>query len=215
MDFVWSVSGRDAFFADTHRARYLKSSAIINAPDASVPLYAIQLATSDRSLLYATDSLVLFDTPSGYRLIPNSQADTIAGRYNGRFGVHDQDIALRIDTAKFTSFWKPLVRDLTNGQIAKIPVTDVEGAYREVLRYTSDQLPSSFTAGELRSLLPRPLAPEFGVALGTAGQARQDDFEPSSEPLSRRLITHKRQLAPTDDQTSDAERERVILEQPG
>jgi hypothetical protein len=200
MDFVWSSSGRQAFFADTHRARYLKSSAIINPPHGSTPLHAIQLIASYRSLMYATDSLVLFDTPSGYRLTPNVQADAIAGRYNSYSGRNDPDVALRIDTAKFKAIWKPLGPDPTNGQLDQFPVIDIEGIYRAVLQQTckSSGALSAFTASKLKSIIPRPIAPEAGVALGTAIMA-ETEAEPCSEPPSRRLIPKKRRLQQQDE----------------
>jgi hypothetical protein len=199
MDFVWSAGGRQAFFADTHRARYLKSSAIINPPHGSTPLYAIQLIGSIRTLLYATDSLVLFDGPSGYRLIHNAQADAIAGRHTGWFARQDPDHNLRIDTAKFKAIWTP-DQDPTDGQIEQFLPLDVEGVYRTVLQHkSSGLLPSAFTAGDLKSIIPRPIAPETGVALGTtigigAQVGTAPSSEPSSEPPTRRLISKKRAL---------------------
>lgn len=202
MDFVWSAKGSAAFFSDTHRARYLKSSAIMNPPHDSTPLYALQHVSSERGLLYATavDSMVILDGPTGHRFVTTSRADAIAGRYTGRFGRTDPDLALRIHTSRFKGIWKPLEADSAASHLAELPILDAESLYRSIRQFVSSgQIRSTFTAGELRNILPRPAAPELGAMLGSKIQRGVDDEEeeadigqPQAGPPSKRLVTRRR-----------------------
>jgi len=43
MHYEWSVKSRACFNTNSHRARYLKSDALMNPPSDPTPLYAIQV----------------------------------------------------------------------------------------------------------------------------------------------------------------------------
>lgn len=185
MPFNWNQRTYDAFIADSHRGRYLRSSIINNAPNDETPLYAIQFI-SQRAPIFVTTtpSLVFFATDSAYYVASTQELVSILG----------QD---KKDDSKFTPApWLWDESSLDKGKdnrrakaeaMVRFYVPSLEDAYHRIISYCSagGSLHETFTPSELRSIIPRPSASSatsVGSALG-AGK--------SSEPPSRRGEKHK------------------------
>ena len=209
MDFVWDDEARSAFFADTHRGRYLRSDFIMNGPPSETPLYCIQYLGAMNDQLFATphESLAIFSTSSSNYVFTMSELKR-------QLEKAPQN---RLSAPQY--LWKPELLD--NGKskmydykkrqrdgLEPSAVDNLEGVYAELLGYCAGpqrRLWQSSTAEEVTQLLPRPAqAATVGTALGE-GQ--------SAEPRSRRGETRKRPAKPErgdTDATDDQDKREVM-----
>lgn len=191
MDFVWNESTRNDFLANSHRARYLRSSAIINPPRPVTPLFAIQFAAFNNVPLYLTphESLIILAPSSGYYLLSTSDATRICATTP----VRNADLAtptrrLRIPPGLWTD--SPSLAT-TGFDPYWIEAASLHSLYQSICRMTvHGNVAPNWTAADLRSIIRRPTDPEPGVGLGTSVNCT--GIERAAEPPSRRLIGRKR-----------------------
>lgn len=166
-NFAWSSADARNFFADCHRARYLKSSFLANTPPHYIPLYAIQY-TPQWSPVYITapPSLAVFVTSTAYYVLDTSMLQQIVGedkKDNHKIGSTNWlwD-ASSLEKGKDSSQRKEKYRAIKQNESPTL-----EDVYNTVVRScTLGGLESSFTSAELQGLVPRP-DPQNAAAAGT------------------------------------------------
>lgn len=160
-----------AFFDSSHRARFLKSNAILNPPLMQTPLFAIQLMHIENIPLFATnpESLVIFSTSSAYFVTSTKDLDNSLRRKVSRSKAF-RELRLEIPLQIFKSS-DASERDL--GQRCK----SLESLYDAITMRCSTLLPT-FTAKQLREeIIPRPsdpLSQRAGIPLGTPFPKEED-----------------------------------------
>ena len=168
MPLAWSDQTYTGFTADTHRARYLRSSALVSASALlDCPLYPIQYAIR-RCPVFATssESQVIFATPSGYYVSSTSELEEILGL---------EKKGSKLASANWLWDEKSLDkgRDDRRSKFAAMGVYHVaslEAVYDELMRRCSANNPNAvaLTSQELQALIPRPSsqAADVGRQLG-------------------------------------------------
>lgn len=170
-------------------------------------MYAIQYATGSRYPLYATssNSLAILATSSTFYLASTAELEQHIGRWpKDKRPPTCSNPKSRIDTAPYLWTATKKANEIETQDVMKrlFEVNDIETLYDMIIqRCEPGSMTASFTARELQNLLPRPTAPESGVALGTPigiappeeedirdeeGEAVNKQAGDSSNPKSRR-----------------------------
>lgn len=204
MNYVWSNESRQAFLDESHRGRYLKSDIMINPPQSRVPLYAIQYVASNNQAIYKTqiDSLVLLAATESFFLVKTSDLERIGGDWpsKGKKPARGPEPEKRLDTAGYV--WDRHKDTVKADAMIPHRVRAVEDLYHRIVnRCNPTDLPSTFDAGELRTLIPRPEAPEAGLPLGVSNG---DQSFKSAYAASRRG-EYRRKKARTESKYEDSD----------
>lgn len=179
MNFKWTARARRNFFADSQRARYLRSSILANPPPNSTPLYGIQYAVQ-RCPVFATseNTLVIFATKDRYYLCRTSELETILGMEGAqtrKFGsanwLWDRD---SLEKGKDR-------RKEKDAAMSAHSMLSLEDVFHSIIaQIRTSELPESYTVAGLKHVIPRP-TPESAASIGTPlGSGR------SADPPSRR-----------------------------
>lgn len=185
MNYVWSEESTSNFLAESQRGRYLKCDFMINPPRDMTPLYAIQYVSHRNQALYATpiDSLILAATKSSFYLTKCSTLEKVSGRWpSNKRKPRGPDPEHRLNTAPY--LWSGEDDEEKAAALQTDRKMSLEEVYNSVVtQCTPTDLSSSFSAIQLRGLIPRPPAPETGLPLGSPDE--QTHFK-SADPPSRR-----------------------------
>ena len=189
MNYVWSDTSRAAFLAESHRGRYLKCDFMTNPPQDTIPLYAIQYTSHSNQALYITpvDSLILTATKTCFYLVKCSELEKVGGRWpSKKRPPKGPDPGQRLNTAPY--LWDGKKDPQKAQALQSYQRLGLEEVYRNVIvQCNPANLKSTFSAIELRGLIPRPLDPEIGFALGSH---TIDQVFKSADPPSRRGEIH-------------------------
>lgn len=171
MDYEWSESSRAAFYGESHRARYLRSSALCSLPPPDTPLYAVQYVIQ-RTPVYLTTlpSLVLFAAENHYYLATTTELGEILGL--------DRKEPRKLNSANWlwdrSSLDKGKDKDKDNrkhkdARMSAFKHDSLELAHVAITQYRRSGLSETFTAGDLYLRIPRPgsNAAAVGRGLGT------------------------------------------------
>jgi hypothetical protein len=197
MNYIWSDTSRANFFKSSHRSQYLACDGLINPPANNTPLYAIQYAAHATYAVYATsaESLIVFATPSTFYVGTSSELEEVIGLWpKKKRALVSLDPHVRLNTTP--SLWQQsaLEKADQNGKqiydaMQDFKVEDVKALYDEIIQQCRPGgIRSTFTADELRQTIPRPVAPEAGIPLGTpfnSSLASTESIPESSNPPSR------------------------------
>lgn len=174
MDFVWDEDSRTAFYAASHRARYLKGSFLLNPPTPPTPLYGIQYAPYESWALFETPvpSLVVFATSDLFYVASTSEIEATMGKSKRKTGPAPES-RLEMPTYLYKS------NGIDNGvggssrTLSVPPTTSLRELYDLLITrcVKSSTIAPSFTAARLTSkILPRPSNPaavSSSIPLGT------------------------------------------------
>jgi len=172
--FLWTNADRECFATDTQRARYLKCNALINPLPEDTPLYAVQYIGYSSCPTYTTtiNSLVIFATKvitPTYYLCTTEQLEGILKPWNKRWPAEGPEPKARLNQPP--QMWKrqagPIPPELL--QLNPFKVASAQVLYQEVVRRCVPivgEMAPTFTARELREIVPRPRQPEDGIMLG-------------------------------------------------
>lgn len=199
MRYTHTESEQLAFWSEGHRARYLRSSALINPPPATTPLYAIQYLGFDKAPLYVTpvESLVLSATSSAYYLSTTVEMKDLVGLWDASksYSPSGPDPSARLNQPRF--LWRETPTESEEAMIRTMGrPSSVEELYEMILERctpTPGGVASTFDASELRSIFPRPERPEPGIALGGGEQ------NTSNASQNRRGVPRKSTRATEED----------------
>jgi hypothetical protein len=184
MRYTWSKHGQDSYFQNTHRTRYLASDFQLNSPPRPTPIYCIQSASDARYPLFTTPhtSFIMLRTNPLYF---GSVADMgpIIGPPSRRRGGPDPGLRL----GQVSHLWNEQLSGSLAARFERFSHASLRSLYEAVL--DTARGPASFTSGDLLDLLPRPVHPEIGTAIGT---------NPSVAPsrLGLRLSRHSTKCDP-------------------
>lgn len=175
MRYAWSAADGVRFAGDPQRARYLKTNAIMVPPPAETPLYAIQYVGYSSCPTYTTpaNSLIVFASDSAYFLGTTEEFETTIGRWDKAHHAHGPEPEARLNQP--ACLWNPLVAN-ANTELAKLQafkLTTPEALYDKIIRLCdplTGSVQATFTARELRDIVPNAPAPESGTALGEADE---------------------------------------------
>ncbi|KAG9693658.1 hypothetical protein KCU95_g3198, partial [Aureobasidium melanogenum] len=185
INYTWTQESRQAFLSDTHRGRYLKSDIMINPPEPLVPLYAMQYVSSNNQSLYKTptESLILLATDTSFYLVTTTEMERIGGGWPiGKRPPRGPEPEKRLNTVGYV--WDRNKDTVRAAAMLPYQSLHLEDLYQRIVnRCNPLDLPSTFTAGDLPGLIPRPPAPEAGLPLGTM---HEDQGFRSAHPASRR-----------------------------
>lgn len=201
MPFTWDDEVSAGFANETHRGRYLKCSALINAPPPESPLYAMHYV--GRSPVYATsaDSMVLLATEEAYYPAKMSEFELVVGRWDKSYKPSGPDPDSRLNQASFMWADPRNKSDVEKRQsMSKFKVDSVSALYDAIVQRCcpSGGIAATFISGaELRSAVPRPLNPEQGVHLGTTLCGR--DVTTSAGPQRYKGVERARKKRKSDD----------------
>jgi hypothetical protein len=189
MPFVWTEQGCKGFFQSSHRTRYVASDFQLNPPPMQTPIYCFQVAANGRYPLYTTahaSYLILQATALYFGKLADLEA--VIGRPPGG-KARVKDSAVRLQT--IPELWNKS-QDLTERveKLEKFKYTSLKAIYDAICDVCRVPVAaSSFTAGDLWQIIPRPLHPEAGVALGTPLDYTETDehrgCDPSGPPTRR------------------------------
>jgi hypothetical protein len=189
MNFIWSQETTANFLAESHRGRYLKCDFMVNPPIDMTPMYAIQYVSHSNQALYKTpiDSLILAATKSNFYLSKCSTFEEVGGRWpSWKRSPKGPDPGKRLDTAPY--LWDEKKDPEKAAALQTDQMTSLEDVYTKVVdQCKPTNLSSTFSAIQLRGLIPRPVAPEIGLPLGAPDA---DEQFKSADPPSRRGETH-------------------------
>lgn len=181
--FIWTETDRERFAADTPRARYLKCNAIINPLPEDTPLYAVQYIGYSSCPTYTTteNSLVIFatkvPTPT-YYLCTTEQLEVILKLWNKRWPAEGPEPEARLNQPP--QMWKRLAGAVPEElrKLDDFKISSAQTLYQEVIGrcvpVVGDMKPT-FTARELRDIIPRPQHPEGGVRLGVTSAGATEE----------------------------------------
>lgn len=174
LNFVWSEEDQARFARDAQRGRYLKCNALINPPPDGLPLFAIQYIGYSSYPTYFTpvESLVVFANEQSYYLATTEELKHTLGLWNKPYKASGPDPEARLNQP--TGLWQaPSTRSKSvSATLSKLDPFKVDSP---VLLYAAitgrcramGEVAPTFTAGELRGILPHPEAPEAGLPLGS------------------------------------------------
>ena len=182
MAFAWSDDSVAAFSHESHRARYLRSSALCSLPPSDTPLFAIQYAVQ-RTPLYLTEhpSLVLLAAHDAYYLATTSELAAILGT--------SKNEPHKLQSANWLWDRASLDKGRDNrrakdASMAAFRHATLDTVHSAIALYRRNGLVETFHAGLMHSYIPRPdpNMPAIGQALGGLI---------SSDPPSRRGERHR------------------------
>jgi hypothetical protein len=182
LNFVWTESDRARFAQDTQRARYLKCNALINPLPEGTPLYAVQYISYSSCPTYTTtrNSFVIFATTvpaPTYYLCTTKQLEVILKPWNKRWPAEGPEPEARLNQPP--QMWKKNQTGAVPPELRQLDPYKVASAqmiYNEITRRCIPllgEIPPTFTARELRDIIPRPQSPEDGVRLGSRAATLQ------------------------------------------
>lgn len=183
MDLVWDKD-IDTFANDSHRARYLMSSAIMSPPPDCTPMYAIQYVSHQNGLIFSSDppSLILIATKKTYYLCSTLDYERIFGQKRNNAG--------KLTLAPY--LWNELllqqgkdqaIRRQNMAAMAPFAISTLEEACLALARRCSprsEDLQPTFSAAALKTVVPRA----DRVAAASVGSTLGEGT--TSEPPSRR-----------------------------
>lgn len=162
MNFVWSDDDRERFRQSSHRARYLRSSALVNNVPPSTPVYPIQFAHFQNFHLFATyqSSLVVFSTPEDFFVTTTAALEGTFGRKQGRVrGGEDPEMRLEVPV----QLWA--VGRTAYPSFSTSALGSVEELYDRIMLQRSGnagagEVIATLSMGQVRGTIPRPYAPK-------------------------------------------------------
>ncbi|KAL8645235.1 MAG: hypothetical protein Q9226_007387 [Calogaya cf. arnoldii] len=203
IDYTWTASSRDKFVNRSQRSRYLACDALINLPAKATPLYLIQYACNQRYPLYITpkETIIAIATPERVYVGLSSQIEKAVGRWSDR-SYKPPNANVRLNTTPFLWTESSVVskehaaaRNKKTGKrndaevfaaLAPFGIEGIAALHEAVVRTCRPEtLAATCTVRELSSVIPRPLNPEAGVALGTILGVHGTSWE-TSNPKTRR-----------------------------
>ncbi|KAH3968506.1 hypothetical protein HBH98_172270 [Parastagonospora nodorum] len=160
MRYTWSDQGRTKYFATPHRSRYLACDFQLNPPPMLTPLYCIQVVSGPRYPVFNTEHtsfIVIRANPLGFGSMADL-APIIGPPPRKRKGSGAEDRLGQVEGCWDGS---------TNAKYQRFAHANLTELYASIVRACHPAMnPSSMTSGDLTQLLPRPLHPDIGIALG-------------------------------------------------
>lgn len=172
-DHIWTDAAYKRYKSAPERAKYLAAQALINPPQSSTVLWAIQCADHAKHPLHVTSPeslVVLIDTASSLYCATTNELSRpdVFGRRSGKArALSGPDPDKRINTAPF--LWQGASTDDDQSRLDRLEqfsIASHDALYDKLMLYATT-LPASLDGTELAHRLPRALSPEQGVALGT------------------------------------------------
>lgn len=164
---------------------------LVNLPRDSTPLYSIRYITHKRYPIYATfeESLVVLVNSSTSYLAKSSQLQDIIGLWSTeKRSPSGRDPLRRINTISLIWDEGYQVDSEPYTTLKQFEVHGLESLYYGIVTLCIPQsMPSTFLAYSLGDRIPRPLAPEPGIALGTPLGSNQDADAADTESVSERV----------------------------
>jgi hypothetical protein len=174
MNLVWSQEDKALFTRDTQRGRYLKCNALISPPPDGLPLFAIQYIGYSSCPTYSTpgESLVIFANEESYYLATTEDLKRTLGIWNKPYKASGPDPKVRLNQP--TGLWQapPSRSNSVSAALSKLDAFKIKSPALLYAAITGrcramGKVAPTFTAGELRGILPHPKAPEAGLPLGS------------------------------------------------
>ena len=190
MRFVWDRRTQQNFFSQTHRGRYLLSSAAMNPPIDATPLFCIRLVYWKYCSVIANhiDELVLYQVkePPSFYLAKMSDLIALLGYIRGpQAKLNHAAFLWHSPGDEELSVEKQRLFD----EMQRYRLDSTERVYECITRLcssTDDGVRPTISAGGLVRLFPRPRA----MAAASVGTALGEGV--SSEPPSRRGVPRNR-----------------------
>lgn len=191
--YKWSAAAKASYDQMTHRQRYLDFNAMINPPTAGTPIYPVQYVNYAICPTYytAVNSIIVFATSDKFYVISTALAEQVIGRWNKSYPASGQDPAMRFNQPRY--LWQPAKNDAerkTLKAMEPFEVGDLEAVYDQVLAQChpfADPAMPSLNAEELKAVIPRPVSPENGLALGTPLAAgTTESLDAADAPATRK-----------------------------
>lgn len=179
MRYAWTPEARAAFYRDSHRARYLRSSAIVSPPPNPTPLYAIQYTPSAQYPVAVTHvpTLVLL-VNSDFHLTTSVELERLFGRRSTSAApaTNLRDRALLEPIPFVWGGELPASAAAAANREAIRPARreGLEDVYRGILadcQPWTGTIPATMLAGSLKDMLPRGPSPQTGIGLGETHRA--------------------------------------------
>ncbi|KAH7562747.1 hypothetical protein BM1_02267 [Bipolaris maydis] len=162
MRYTWSTEGQTKFMTSPHRSRYLACDFQLNPPPAPTPLYCIQVVSGPRYPIFRTahNSFIVIRSNPLYFGTISALAPIIGQPLRKRKGP---DAEHRL--AQVEGCWKQ--KGASDPRFREHSHENLRSLYDAVIRVCHPtDTESSMTSGKLWQLIPRPLQPELGLALG-------------------------------------------------
>lgn len=160
MRYAWSERGQNKFFATPHRSRYLACDFQLNPPPTSTPLYCIQVVSGPRYPVYKTEhtSFIMIRSEPVCFASMDDLAPILGAPSRKRKGADAGDRLGQVEGC-----WK----GSQNDKYQPYAYTNLHELYKAITSACHpSKFSSSMTSQDLLQLLPRPMHPELGLALG-------------------------------------------------
>jgi hypothetical protein len=160
MRYAWSERGQTKFFATPHRSRYLACDFQLNPPPLPTPLYCIQVVSGPRYPVYKTDhtSFIIIRSDPVCFASMDDLAPILGAPSRKRKGPDAGDRLAQVEGC-----WK----GSQNAKYQPYAYTDLRALYKAIAGACHPgECSSSMTSQDLLQLLPHPIHPELGLALG-------------------------------------------------
>jgi len=162
MRHAWSEHAQTKYYQSSHRSRYLACDFQLNPPHAQTPLYCIQVASDSKYALYTTDHdsfIILRACPLYFGTVED--IGTILGAPPRKRKGPDAELRL----AQARGIWddKPL-----DHRLQAFKHDSLQSLYNAIVAACHPSASASgMTSEQIFHILPRPLAPEMGLDMGS------------------------------------------------
>ena len=162
----------------------------MNPPPSDTLLYTIQYATQKTYPIYSmpTESLVVLASPSAFYLARSSTFEKNIGLWSKKAKPRSADLQFRLNPTPY--IWDDPASTQAE-RLSPFRVADMPALYDQIVDQCISSggptgLASTFTEDGFWQIIPRPLAPESGIALGTPLESNNIHNSHSSKPRTRR-----------------------------
>ncbi|KAG8532801.1 uncharacterized protein KY384_002679 [Bacidia gigantensis] len=193
MDIEWTSEAQSRFHGRSVRSKYLDSDALINTPNDSTPMYALQCVEHATFPIYvpSTPNIVVILTPEDYYLATSSDLEKSFGAWpRQKRKPRGPDPEKRL--ASISKLWTGTEEQQAaiKAERAMVEVTITEDIYKTVVEWcATGVIHPTFDAYHMLKSVPRPTQPSAGIALGVPFQTNAPLIGTGvekSDPPSRR-----------------------------